>query len=148
MRILLTRLVAVVLAATLTLGSRVALADTPCDAAVPLTQGTLAPCTGLLLPETQARQALIGLTVDLPKLHITLDKLQLEHSVRLESLQELIKVEKTRADSLKALLDEAVAIPNQALAWYESPYFLVPVGIVVGSALTFGAVYAASELGK
>ena len=148
MRHLLIKAVAFMVATALVLGPHMVLANPPCEAASSLQKGMEAPCTGLLLPEPQARQALLCLSVDLPKLHIEFDKLKLKLFVETQSFKELVAVERTRANKLQALLDEAITIPKLEVAWYESPYFWGVVGVVVGSALTFGAVYAATELGK
>jgi len=49
---------------------------------------------------------------------------------------------------MQELLKEAAKIPRRQVSWYESPYFLISVGVIGGVVLTFSAVYAASELGK
>ena len=145
---LLSKVLPYMLALALTFGPNAVLADTPCEQAVPIEVGTSSPCTGLLLPETQARLSFLCMKVELPRLQVDFDKLKSELKIRTESLDRMLAVERNRADKLQVLLNEASTIPKQAKAWYESPYFLVSVGIVVGGAITFGAVYAATELGK
>jgi hypothetical protein len=131
MRGLKTRFTACIIAAVLTLGpSRVFAEDVPCTNAFPVSIGTRAPCTGLLLPETQARSCLICLSVDIPKLQVDLHKVRLELDIRVKSYESLLGVERDRATRLQVLLEEAASIP----------------GVVLGSVLTFGAIYAATEL--
>jgi 16S rRNA G966 N2-methylase RsmD len=105
--------------------------------------GTSAPCSGLLWPEAHSKIALSCLKVEIPRLEARVLKLKAEHLADLKALRtKLDATTNALAESEKRF--EEMVVPVDP--WYESPILWGVVGVVVGVALTAGAVKLAGEL--
>ena len=113
------------------------LAASPCQEAYSLPQSTEAPCSGILVPESEAVGCIRLMSVELPACHENLDFCQKECTVRLAALDKQRKIESIRADRLEGVWREA----TRAAAWYEHP----SVSFFGGGLVTSVAIYAWNE---
>lgn len=110
----------------------------PCRRAVHVEAGAVAPCAGDLTP-----------TAELLRLLLVEDTLALRDT-ELAAERELRTIDADEAAALLAVSEAArracetqhAPPPPRPRHWYESPGFLVPVGIVLGVGLSVVTVYA------
>ncbi len=99
-----------------------------------------APCVGVLLPEKQARKGLACLRADLPACR-ELARLHAEDlAAEIKAAKAHAAAERSRADALAKLLDQAVTPPKPEPKWWQSSEFVVFVSVVAVGALTAAVV--------
>ena len=114
-----------------------------CESVLHLKVGKSAPCSGLLWPEGHSTIALSCLKVEIPRLEAQALRLKAEHLAELKALEtKLNATTDALAESEKRFEEMVVPVDH----WYKSPGLWGVVGVVLGVALTAGAVKLAGEL--
>lgn len=126
------------LALVLALGASSARAGEPCRRVVHLDTGALAPCRGDLYPVPEA-QRLLDAEDELAAERDRLALLARERAADAALAARLLESERA---ARRACERAAAPPPARARAFYESPWFGVAVGVLVGSGLALGTVYA------
>ena len=119
----------VVLAFIVAAGPVVALGAEPCKKA----RVVQSPCSGLLVPATDAQACIRCLDVDLPSCWLTVENIGEQHKIIVDALRQDIEAQRDaleNAEALAADLAEQLEPPR----WYESPILWAGVGVVVGLA--------------
>ena len=121
------------------------MARASCSLAVSLETGVPAPCSGLLVPTSQAQKALLCLSTDLPLCRSKLVRYTRSSALRISALDEQLSIERARATELETLLQLASEPPPERL-WWEHPAFWTGVGVIVGAAVMYGAFELAKDI--
>jgi len=116
-----------------------AAAPAPCTEA----QVVEKPCSGLLVPFQEAREAL-GRTVKLEACQAMRTLVEREAQARLAAAARLAEIERQRGDRLRSLLDRQSAPP--VVPWYEAPAFVAPVSAIAAITVVLLSVYAAGAI--
>ena len=113
-----------------------------CSEAVPVEEGLVAPCSGLLVPPDEATQAIECLRLRLPECRSRgeLDRARL--SADLEAQRKIAEIERSRAEVLSRELDKAARTIDPPPLW-KHPAIWGSVGLVVGS---FATVYLITRI--
>lgn len=91
------------------------------------------PCRGLLIPEQDARECWKCLEVDLPQCWLGVERLDEQHQITLEALQEDLETER-QARAHADMMATDLAAQLKPPAWWESPILWGGVGLLVGLA--------------
>ena len=101
------------------------------------------PCSGLLVPFQEAREAL-GYVVKLEACQAMRSLVESGAQARLAAAARLAEIERQRGDRLRTLLDKQSAPP--VVPWYEAPAFVAPVSAIAAIAVVLLSIYAAGAI--
>lgn len=107
------------------------LTPAPCTKAHTLLTSTPAPCDGLLVSESSAKEALQCLEVDIKACEAGLDATAKRAAVTRVALREREAIQERRADALERKLLDIVASPLPIPSWYEHPAVWFAAGVVL-----------------
>jgi len=111
--------------------------SSPCQQAQGLAAGTLAPCTGILIPVEHGRECLRCVKVDLPRARADADTREALCDAARQEQESCCLRETTRAQQRTRELERCLERPTPR--WYESPWITVPVSVVIGGLAGWGA---------
>lgn len=119
----------------------------PCDGALGIRVGDIAPCAGVLWPSAWTVEALRCRRVELPACQADAARALGLAVVDLEAERARASSWHTLAEARRRQLDAILAAPPPPPApWYASPWAWAGGGFVVGVAAAGGAVYLAGQL--
>ena len=111
----------------------------PCTSAAPIGDGAKAQCSGLLVPELQAVEAIECMRVQLPAcsndLDITKRKASIEHTAFTAQIEAL----NTHIHACERAVIEAAAIEPRA--WWDSPAMGFGAGVLVTTATVVALLF-------
>jgi len=111
-------------------------ASSPCEQAFSVAEGDSAPCSGVLVPSSEALDCMSCIRVNLPECAAKFRFLHRECQINLEALDSAVQAERDRGDNLQAALAEGLRGPP----WYEHPAFVMIGGVLLGSTATWAAL--------
>lgn len=115
-------------------------AAAPCVKAVAIGESVTAPCSGLLIPDSDARSALKCLAVKLPTCEADM-LYQAKHArAELNGANAMLQASQDHAEELREQLLAITTAPPPP--WYETSEFWFGSGAAIGAAAVVAIVYA------
>jgi len=133
-----------VVGALVLLGLQSPAAATPCEKAAVVRAGVRAPCSGLVVPEQDARRALGCLSVALPRCEADLALCAAEAAANAKGAREMLGACNDHRDALTSQLESCLSVP--ARAWWDQPRAWFGGGVVIGAGVVVAIVYGMSTL--
>lgn len=100
------------------------------------------PCEGVLVPATAAAEALHCMEVDLPNCRDDVAKVSELRAAEATSNKNVLDAERLNNVKTNALLDKCLGAPKpEGQMFWETPVFLISVGLVAGIAGTITVVH-------
>ena len=119
-------------------------AASPCERSVVVRAGVLAPCSGLVVPEQDARRALGCLSVGLPRSEADLALCTAEAAAQAKGARAVLSACNDHRGALSAQLQSCLSVEPRA--WWDQPRAWFGGGVVIGAGVVVAIVYGMSSL--